>query len=175
MDEQSIKTETPDQSTRMIKEEIVEKSPTSTPSIMDGGIVESAEQPLLSQGERNQRQMNEDESLINLVQKFPIIYDRTNRNYQNKEQVRHVWSVIAENANRTRKYVDELSVRGILKNQFYVNKIHRDSHVNTCRRGFSKNFNSLNVFYAYHSAMIISDISVSLNLTWKSNEVKRFY
>ncbi|KAG4075604.1 hypothetical protein HA402_003429 [Bradysia odoriphaga] len=104
MDPTIIKTEPPDQSIQMIKEEIVEITPTTSNIVMDGSIVERAEQPLLSQGERNQRQMNEDESLINSVQKFPIIYDRTNPNYQNKEQVRYVWSVIAENANRTPDY-----------------------------------------------------------------------
>lgn len=94
---------TPDQSIDMIKDEIIE-IPSSMPAIvMDGSIIECAEQPLLSQSERNQRQMNEDESLINSVQKFPIIYDRTNPNYQNKEQVRYIWSVIAGNADRTRK------------------------------------------------------------------------
>ncbi|XP_037033749.1 uncharacterized protein LOC119072599 [Bradysia coprophila] len=104
MDPTVIKTEPPDQSNQVIKEEIVEMTPSTPTIVLDGSIVERAEQPLLSQNERNQRQMNEDESLINSVQKFPIIYDRTNPNYQNKEQVRHVWSVIAENANRTPDY-----------------------------------------------------------------------
>ncbi len=90
----------PEESMDVIKEEIIEIS--STPNIvMDG---EGVEQPLmLGQSERNMRQITEDENLIFTVQKFPIIYDRTNPNYQNKEQVRYVWSVIAGNANRSRK------------------------------------------------------------------------
>jgi len=93
----------PEESNDMMREEIVEI--TSTPSIlMDGNLLETVEQPFLSQSERNLRQMIEDENLIYAVQKFPIIYDRTNPNYQNKEQVRYVWSVIAENSNRSPDY-----------------------------------------------------------------------
>lgn len=102
-----IEPQTPEESNDMMREEIIEI--TSTPSIvMDGNLLERVEQPFLSQSERNLRQMIEDENLIFAVQKFPIIYDRTNPNYQNKEQVRYVWSVIAENSNRSRKYTNEM-------------------------------------------------------------------
>lgn len=97
-----------------IKEEIVESS--SNPqnddsnSQIDGINCNpfeplELEQPLLSQSERNQMQIVEDENLIAAVQKFPIIFDRTNSNYQNKEQMRVVWSIIGENLNRSRKWI----------------------------------------------------------------------
>lgn len=93
-----IESQAPEQSCGMIKEEIIEM-PSTPSSVMDSHV----EPPLLTQSERNHRQMIEDEHLILAVQKFPIIYDRTNQNYQNKEQVRYVWSVIAENSDRSRK------------------------------------------------------------------------
>lgn len=96
-----IEPRTPDESNDMIREEI---EIISAPShAIDASVHERVEPPFLSQSERNLRQMIEDENLIFAVQKFPIIYDRTNPNYQNKEQVRYVWSVIAENSNRSRK------------------------------------------------------------------------
>lgn len=92
-----------DESNAMIKEEVIEITSTPSIAIDVNNSQDRVEPPFLSQSERNLRQMIEDENLIFAVQKFPIIYDRTNPNYQNKEQVRYVWSVIAENANRSRK------------------------------------------------------------------------
>lgn len=98
-----IEPRTPEESNVMIKEEIIEITSTPTSVAMDDSTLGRVEKNILSQSQRNLRQMIEDENLIFNVQKFPIIYDRTNPNYQNKEQMRYVWSVIAENLDRSRK------------------------------------------------------------------------
>lgn len=91
-------------SMQMIKEEIIEDTSTSGISMDDNdNPLQRAEpeQPLISQSERNSRQMVEDENLITAVQKFPTIFDRTSPNYHNKEHMRYVWSAIAEDTNRS--------------------------------------------------------------------------